>query len=125
MDLYKLNTSPINLYMNSYLHYSKKKTFHLEDEVKDLHISLLEKRFLNTFNLDIIQKSFPYCKLKDLDNYYIQIISYYPINQKSMFYNDIPYMYHVGVDSNLNYPVSVDDVLHRMRLKMVEYKSYL
>ena len=46
-------------------------------------------------------------------------------HQKSMFYNDIPYMYHVGVDSNLNYPVSVDDVLHRMRLKMIECKSYL
>ena len=87
MELSKLSTSPYNLYMNSYLHYCNKKTFNIEGINRDLHISLLDKRFLNTFNLDILQDAFPYCKLKDLDNYYIKIISYYPINQKDMFYN--------------------------------------
>lgn len=46
-------------------------------------------------------------------------------HQKSDFYNDIPYMYHVGVDSNFNCPVNVEDILHRMRLKMVECKNFL
>ena len=46
-------------------------------------------------------------------------------HQKSDFYNDIPYMYHVGVDSNFNCPVKIEDILHRMRLKMVECKAFL
>ena len=32
-------------------------------------------------------------------------------HQQTNFYNDIPFMYHVGVDSHNNYPVSIDDAI--------------
>lgn len=46
-------------------------------------------------------------------------------HQKSNFYNDIPYMYHVGVDSHNCYPVLLDDVIKDMYAKVEECKSYL
>ena len=46
-------------------------------------------------------------------------------HQKSQFYNDIPYMFHVGADSNNNRPVNVDFVLKQMKLKMEECKYFL
>lgn len=102
MDLYKLSTTPTILYMNSYLHYCKKKEFDIDGIMTELHISLLEKRFLNTINLDTIQLCFPYCKLKDLDKYYIQVISYRPINQKSMFYNLLEKNIIISIEEFIN-----------------------
>lgn len=83
----KYSIAPIYLYMNSYIHFSRKKNFDINGEIRELCISFLDKRFLTTKDLDEIQISFPYCKLKNLDDYYIEIYSYYPINHKQMFYN--------------------------------------
>lgn len=36
-------------------------------------------------------------------------------HQKTNFFNDMPFMYHVGVDSHENYPVSLDEILNDMK----------
>lgn len=41
-------------------------------------------------------------------------------HQKDNFRNDIPYFYHVGVDSHNCYPVLLDDVLEEMKQKNQE-----
>lgn len=41
-------------------------------------------------------------------------------HQKSNFYNDIPYMYHVGVDSHDCRPVLLDDAIEEMKAKAKE-----
>ena len=46
-------------------------------------------------------------------------------HQTSNFYNDMPFMYHVGVDSHNGYPVSLDDVIEEMYAKVKECKEFL
>ena len=46
-------------------------------------------------------------------------------HQKTNFYEDRPYMYHVGVDSHNGYPVDLDDILFEMRQKVAECIEYL
>lgn len=46
-------------------------------------------------------------------------------HQKSNFYNDIPFMYHVGVDSHNCTPVLLDDVIAECEAKVVECKKQL
>ena len=46
-------------------------------------------------------------------------------HQKTNFYEDRPYMYHVGVDSHDCYPVSLDQVIADMTAKVEECKEML
>ena len=46
-------------------------------------------------------------------------------HQASNFYNDMPFMYHVGVDSHDCYPVLLDDVIEEMYAKVKECKEFL
>lgn len=46
-------------------------------------------------------------------------------HQTSNFYNDMPYMYHVGVDSHNGYPVDIDDIIDEMNDKVRECKDFL
>lgn len=46
-------------------------------------------------------------------------------HQTSNFYNEIPFMYHVGVDSHECYPVLLDDVIKEMNEKIEECKAQL
>lgn len=46
-------------------------------------------------------------------------------HQQSNFYNDIPFMYHVGVDSHNNCPVSIDEAIRDMYKKAEECKEQL
>lgn len=46
-------------------------------------------------------------------------------HQKSNFYNDIPYLYHVGVDSHNGYPILLDDIIEEMNQKVKECKKFL
>ena len=46
-------------------------------------------------------------------------------HQKTNFYNDIPYMYHVGVDSHNCAPVLLDDAIVEMNKKVEECKEQL
>lgn len=41
-------------------------------------------------------------------------------HQKTNFYEDRPYMYHVGVDSHDCYPILLDDIIQEMKNKMNE-----
>lgn len=46
-------------------------------------------------------------------------------HQATNFYEDRPYMYHVGVDSHNGYPVNLDQVIEDMKAKVQECISYL
>ena len=46
-------------------------------------------------------------------------------HQVGNFYNDMPFMYHVGVDSHDCYPVLLDDIIEEMYTKMKECKAFL
>lgn len=53
-----------------------------------------------------------------------QIISLYGhTHQNENFYNDIPTMYHVGMDSHNNTPVSFDTIIEDIKLKYKEIKG--
>lgn len=46
-------------------------------------------------------------------------------HQKTNFYNDMPFMYHVGVDSHNGYPVLLDDIIEEMHQEVKRCLSYL
>ena len=46
-------------------------------------------------------------------------------HQNSNFYEDRPYMYHVGVDSHNGYPVLLDDIIEEMHAKVKECIDFL
>lgn len=46
-------------------------------------------------------------------------------HQKTNFYEDRPYMYHVGVDSHNCFPVPIDIILTEMKMKVNECIAFL
>lgn len=46
-------------------------------------------------------------------------------HQKTNFYEDRPYMYHVGVDSHDGYPVNIETIISAMKNKVKECEEYL
>ena len=46
-------------------------------------------------------------------------------HQSTNFHNDMPFMYHVGVDSHNGYPVDIDTIINAMYNKVDECKEYL
>lgn len=46
-------------------------------------------------------------------------------HQTTNFYNDIPFMYHVGADSHDCYPVNLEEAIQEMKDKVKECKYYL
>lgn len=46
-------------------------------------------------------------------------------HQKSNFYNDIPFMYHVGVDSHNCFPIALDAVIAEMHYQAEQCKAEL
>ena len=46
-------------------------------------------------------------------------------HQRTNFYEDRPYMYHVGVDSHSGYPVLLDDIIQEMKDKVKECIDFL
>ena len=44
-------------------------------------------------------------------------------HQQAEFFNDNPYMFHVGVDSNNGYPISIDEVIKKVKKKCEEVKK--
>ena len=46
-------------------------------------------------------------------------------HQVGNFYNDMPFMYHVGVDSHDCYPVLLDDIIEEMYAKVKECVAFL
>lgn len=46
-------------------------------------------------------------------------------HQKAKFYNDLPYLFHVGVDSNNCTPISIDEVIENMKQEANKCISYL
>ena len=46
-------------------------------------------------------------------------------HQKEKFYNDIPFMFHVGMDSNNNTPILLDDIIEMCNEKVTECKEML
>lgn len=46
-------------------------------------------------------------------------------HQTTNFFEDRPYMYHVGVDSHHGYPINLDVIIDAMKAKVEECKSFL
>ena len=46
-------------------------------------------------------------------------------HQKTNFYNDIPFMYHVGVDSHDCRPVHIDTIIEDIKAEVEKCKKYL
>ena len=46
-------------------------------------------------------------------------------HQLNNFYNDMPFMYHVGVDSHNGHPVLLDDIIEEMYAKVKECVEFL
>ena len=46
-------------------------------------------------------------------------------HQKDNFYNDIPYMYHVGMDSHNCYPVAAEIIIEDIKQKITECQEML
>ena len=46
-------------------------------------------------------------------------------HQLTNFYNDMPFLYHVGVDSHNGYPVLIDDIIDEMNKKVRECIEFL
>lgn len=46
-------------------------------------------------------------------------------HQLTNFYNDMPFVYNVGVDSHNGYPVLLDDIIEEMYAKFEECKKFL
>ena len=46
-------------------------------------------------------------------------------HQKTNFFNDMPFMYHVGVDSHKNYPVSLDEIVNDMKNEVERCLDFL
>lgn len=46
-------------------------------------------------------------------------------HQTSNFYNDMPFLYHVGVDSHNGYPVLLEDIIEEMYAKVKECVAFL
>ena len=44
-------------------------------------------------------------------------------HQVNNFYQGMPYMYHVGVDSHNCYPVLLDDIIEEMKAQMIIFKN--
>lgn len=44
-------------------------------------------------------------------------------HQVNNFYQGMPYMYHVGVDSHSCYPVLLDDIIEEMKAQMIIFKN--
>ena len=56
---------------------------------------------------------------------HMEINLYGHTHQATNFYNDIPYMYHVGVDSHHNCPILLDDIINECEEKVKECLDYL
>ena len=64
--------------------------------------------------------------LEKSDNLKEHIINLYGhTHQKTNFYQGIPYMYHVGLDSHSCIPVSLEQVLADIKQEIKKCKSYL
>ena len=46
-------------------------------------------------------------------------------HQKDKFYQDQPFMFHVGLDSNNNTPILIDDIIEEIKKKVNECYSFL
>ena len=90
-------------------------------------VSMTEGQFLKYGKYHFYLSHFP-CMTGNLEKESLKQMTlnlYGHTHQKSNFYNDIPYMYHVGVDSHDGYPVAADTIIKEMYEKMEECKSFL
>ena len=46
-------------------------------------------------------------------------------HQKDNFFQDIPWAYHIGVDSHHCKPVNIDDIIPEIKRKVIECKEFL
>lgn len=76
------------IYKNSYLHFCRTKEVKnlSNNQMIEVYVYALDKRFTLTNNVDVIQGVFSKCKVKDLDEYYYIIYSLFPLSKDKYFY---------------------------------------
>lgn len=57
--------------------------------------------------------------------YQCEINLYGHTHQQSSFYYDLPYMYHIGLDSHNCYPVLLDDIIIEIKKEIEQCKKFL
>ncbi len=89
------------------------------------------KPIYDAFRLKYRDYSFFLCHYPTLTANFDQCLKTCTINlfghthEKSHFYNEIPWMYNVGVDAHDCYPVLLDDILKEIKDKVRECETFL
>ena len=78
--------SPFYLYINSLLHFSKEKEIVKDEQRYKVRYYLLDKRFVKKTTTDYLEAILSGTKVKDIDNYYYQIITLQYLNNQNVFY---------------------------------------
>jgi len=74
------------LYINSLLHFSREKEIIKDEQRYKVKYYLLDKRFVKPTNIDYLEAILNGTKVKDLDEYYYQIITLQYLNSQNVYY---------------------------------------
>ncbi len=74
------------LYINSLLHFSREKEITKDEQKYKVRYYLLDKRFVKPTTTDYLEAILSGTKIKDLDEYYYQIITLQYLNNQNVFY---------------------------------------
>ncbi len=78
--------SPLFLYINSLLHFAKEKYLTKDGHPYIIRYYLLDKRFLKPTDSEYLEAILYGTKIKDLDEYYYEIITLQYINNQKTYY---------------------------------------
>ena len=78
--------SPLLLYINSLVHFAKEKHITKDNQPYIVRYYLLDKRFLRQTSAEYLEAILYGTKVKDLDEYYYEIITLQYINNQKTYY---------------------------------------
>lgn len=75
----------LEVYVNTLFKYSKSKTIQVDGNSLEIHLTLLDKRFITFTHEFTLQEFVPYCTVRNTDKNFIFIYSPNYINYKYLF----------------------------------------
>ena len=78
--------NPSCIYINSLVHFAKEKHTTKDGIPYTIRYYLLDKRFLKETSTDYLEAILSRIKIKDLDNYYYEIVTLQYINNQKLYY---------------------------------------
>ena len=78
--------SPLYLYINSLLHFSREKIIKKDEQEYTIRFYFLDKRFVRQTTAEYLEAILNGTKIKDLDEYYYQIASLQYLNSQNTYY---------------------------------------